>query len=474
MAFNRRAVLGFLGAMLWPLRVLGQDRASPVSKPNEPASTAGGAPTSSADGFTVLEAKRGTIRLVSTPARETEVWGYDGQVPGPLLRLKKGAELKVRLVNRLDQPVTVSWQGVRGPNAMDGVAGLTQAPVKPGESFEARFTPRDSGIFWYHSHVWPHTAEQVARGLYGVLIVDELEPPPADEEALLVVDDWSLDAQSQIEGGFGDVEQAGQGGRIGPLVTVNSSPAPRVSKMRPGSRVRVRLLNACHARILTLTFAGAHPQVQAIDGQPCEIFEPVRQTLPLGPGARFDVMLDLPSETGKEVRLVSRREGEPDQPLLVVTTEGAPRKPREPVAGLPANPALPAAIPLERALKMDVVIDGGIKAGPDPAKLWTINGVASDGFSGKPLFKVKRGDAVSLAFVNKSAFPQQMQVRGHALRLLHDLDDGWEPYWRDAVLVAPGRTKHVAFVADNPGKWAIESLFLERQVTGLAAWFEVT
>jgi FtsP/CotA-like multicopper oxidase with cupredoxin domain len=383
----------------------------------------------------------------------------------------------------LDQPVTLSWQGVRGPNAMDGVAGLTQAPVKPGESFETGFTPPDSGMFWYHSHVWPHTAEQTGRGLYGVLIVDEPEPPPSDEEVLIVLDDWSLDAQTQIKGDFGDVEQARHGGRTGPLITVNSHAAPLVSSMRPGSRVRLRLLNACNARILAVTFAGTHPQVQAIDGQPCEIFEPVRQTLPVGPGARFDVMIDLPSEAGKEASLISRWEGEPDQPLLVLKTEGEPRKPREPAAGLPANPALPAAIPLERAFKMDLVIDGGAKPppparaasepAPGPAKLWTINGVASDGFSGKPLFRVKRGGAVSLAFINKSAFPQQMQVRGHALRLLHDLDDGWEPYWRDAVLVAPGRTKHVAFIADNPGKWAIESLVLERQVTGLAGWFEV-
>ena len=483
MPFNRRAVLAFLSTTLWPLRTLGEERVAPLSRQSEPASSAAAArPSLADDGFTVLEAKKGTIRLAPDAAHETEVWGFDGQVPGPLLRLKKGAELKVRLLNRLDQPVTLSWQGVRGPNAMDGVGGLTQAPVKPGESFDVRFTPRDSGLFWYHSHVWPHTAEQTARGLYGVVIIDELEPPPADEEVLLVLDDWSLDAQSQIEADFGDSEQAGHGGRIGSLITVNSSPAPLISAMRPGSRVRLRLLNACHARIVTVTFAGAHPQVQAIDGQPCEIFEPVRQTLPVGPGARFDVMLDLPSEARKEVRLVSRREGEPDQPLLVLTTEGAPRKPREPVAGLPANPALPSAIPLERALKMDVVIDGGAKsasakavagAAADPAKLWTINGIASDGVSGKPLFRVKRGEAVSLAFVNKSAFPQQIQVRGHAFRLLHDLDDGWEPYWRDAVLIAPGRTKHVAFVADNPGKWAIESLILERQVTGLATWFEV-
>ena len=455
-----------------------------------------------ADDWVTLEARPSSLRLVPEPAGETAVWGYQGRVPGPLLRLKKGAELKVRLVNKLAQPTSLNWHGVRTPNAMDGVAGLTQKPVLPGESFEYRFTPPDAGLFWYHPHVWPQSAEQIGRGLYGVLIVDEAAPPAADQELLVVLDDWTLDDKGQIKGDVLDVETARHLGRIGALITANSQPAPATTVLKPGSRVRLRLVSAMSARIMIVSFDGVHPMVQAIDGQPCELFEPVRQTIPIGPGARFDIIIDLPAEPGKDARLVLRGEGGPDRPLLVFKTEGEPRKAWPPVVVLPQNGALPSQIPLERAFKMDVVIDGGAKpqaatpaepprkgrkplapakspqppAGsvPDITHLWTINGVASDGFSGKPLFTVKRGSAVSLALVNKSAFPQQIHLHGHAVRLLHDLDDGWEPYWRDAVLVADGRTKHIAFVADNPGKWALESLVLDRQVTGLAAWFEVT
>ncbi|WP_158808398.1 multicopper oxidase family protein [Beijerinckia sp. L45] len=453
------------------------------------------------DGWTILEARPGSLRLASDPAGETAIWGYGGRVPGPLLRIKKGDELKVRLINKLTQPTSVCWHGVRVPNAMDGVAGLTQKPVLPGESFDYRFTPPDAGLFWYHPHVWPQSAEQTDRGLYGVLIVDEAEPPAADQELLLVLDDWSLDDKGQIKDVF-DVEAARHLGRIGPLVTVNSKPAPSTTVLKPGSRVRLRLLSAMSARIMIVGFEGAHPMVQAIDGQPCELFEPVRQTIPVGPGARFDIMIDLPTEAGKEARLILRGEGGADRPLLLFKTEGEARKPWPAVTALPQNGALPTQIPLERALKMDLVIDGGAKppvppaaepprkgvknaaasktAPPktippsDNAHLWTINGIASDGVSGKPLFTVKRGSAVSLALVNRSAFAQQIHVHGHVMRLLHDLDDGWEPYWRNAVLVADGHTKHVAFVADNPGKWALESLVLDRQVSGLAAWFEVT
>jgi FtsP/CotA-like multicopper oxidase with cupredoxin domain len=489
MSVDRRVVLGGLAATI-------------VVLPAEALPTAAVAAKDKDADWTILEARPGTLRLAQEPAAETAIWGYAGSVPGPLLRIKKGAELKVRLVNTLAQPTSLCWHGVRAPNAMDGVAGLTQKPVMPGESFDYRFTPPDAGLFWYHPHAWPQTAEQVGRGLYGVLIVDEADPPASDQEVLVVLDDWTLDAKGQIAGDFANIEAARHLGRIGPLITVNSKPAPLAFAAKPGSRLRLRLVSAMSARIMIVGFEGVHPLVQAIDGQPCELFEPVRQTMPIGPGARFDIMIDLPIEAGKEARLMLRGEGASDHPLLVIKTEGEAHKPRAPVAVLPQNGALPTQIPLERALKMDLVIDGGAKppsapvvepqrkgakpvaapkaalpqanVSPDPTHLWTINGVASDGFSGKPLFSVKRGSAVSLALVNRSAFAQQIHVHGHVMRLLHDLDDGWEPYWRDAVLVADGHTKHVAFVADNPGKWALESLVLDRQVTGLAAWFEVT
>ncbi len=487
MSLDRRLFLGGLAITVMPVRAETRAPAT-LATPPSPKDDGG------SDGFIRMEAGQGSIRLVPGSAAPTAVACYGGTVPGPLLRIKKGAELKVRLVNGLDQPTSLCWHGVRNLNAMDGVAGLTQKPVLPGEHFDYRFTPPDSGLFWYHPHVWPFSAAQIGRGLHGVLIVDEVDPPPTDHELLVVIDDWSLDDKSQIKNDFLDLEQAMRAGHVGPLITINTKPAPLTETMKPGSRLRLRLLSVMSARIMFVSFEGAHPMVQAIDGQPCEIFEPVRQTIPIGPGSRFDIMIDMPKEAGRAVTLVLRGgEGEADRPLVLFKTDGDAVAARGPIASLPRNTALPEAIPLERALKMNLVIDGGIKPAAvpapggktsapvapvnvslDPKKLWTINGVASDGFSGRPLFSVKRGTAVSLAFVNKSAFAQQIHLHGHAMRLLHDLDDGWEPYWRDAVLVAENHAKHVAFIADNPGKWVIESLVLDRQDTGLAAWFEVT
>jgi FtsP/CotA-like multicopper oxidase with cupredoxin domain len=245
--------------------------------------------------------------------------------------------------------------------------------------------------------------------------------------------------------------------------------------MAPGARIRLRLLSAAGARIMSLSFEGAKPFILAVDGQPADsAFEPARATFPVGPGARFDIMFDLPREAGAEARLVLNGENEPDRVLIAFATEGEARPALPPIASLDANPLLPAAIRLQDAKRIELVIEPA-KEAPAPAATGghgTVDAAAP--FSDKPLFSVKRGSPVTLAIVNRSAAVQQIHVHGHAMRLLHDLDDGWEPYWRDSVLIAPGRTKHVAFVADNPGKWVVESSIADRRAAGLSTWFLVT
>jgi FtsP/CotA-like multicopper oxidase with cupredoxin domain len=390
------------------------------------------------------------------PAPQTDLWTINGQVPGPVLRVKQGEEIFVRLINNLRQPVALHWQGVRIANGMDGAVGLTQAPVEPGRHMDIRFTAPDAGTYWYRPSAFPHAAEQKARGIYGLLIVDGRADPPADQEVLAVIDDWGLD----------------EGGRIGSLLTVNAQAIPQTVTARPGARVRLRLLNACSARIMSLSFEGLRPLVVGIDGQSCEPFEPARMTLPSGPGSRFDVMFDLPREGAAEPGLALRDEPGAGRARRLITfrTEGDPVAARGPILSQ-QNPALPPVIKLQAAKRLDLTIEKS--QSPDPRKTWTLNGVASHGTDALALFKVKQGQPVTLGFINRTGIAQTIHVHGHALRVLHLLDDGWEPYWRDSVIVPPGGTVRVAFLADNPGKWLIESAILEHAMNGLAAWFEV-
>src|SRR5437899_1056732 len=148
---------------------------------------------------------RSELKVVATPARwpivgephpQTEVWAYGGHVPGPEIRLRQGEPVRIVVENKLTQDTTVHWHGIRLPIAMDGVPGLTQPPIEPGESFIYEFTPPDAGTFWYHPHA--HSLEQLGRGMAGALIVEEPEAVPVDRDVVWLLADWRLRSDAQI------------------------------------------------------------------------------------------------------------------------------------------------------------------------------------------------------------------------------------------------------------------------------------
>jgi FtsP/CotA-like multicopper oxidase with cupredoxin domain len=439
-----------------------------------------------ANGFIELEARPGEAQILPLPAPKTRIWGFGGQAPGPVLRVKFGQELRVRLINRLDQPTALHWRGMRLPNGLDGAAGLVQNAVAPGETREILFTPPDAGTFLYQPLIQPHSGEQFSRGLFGAVVVEEAKPIVADDELVLLLNDWRLDATAQITSDFDNPADVLRQGRFGAVTAVNGQQKPAPIVQKPGARLRLRLVNAACARIMRIAIDGGSPKIIAVDGQSCDPFEPARRTAPLGPGARCDVLLDLPPVEGRTVRLILRGEAEmPDAVLLEIVTKGVARPPLPPVPTQDPspNPLLPSEIKLQAAKRLDLVIEGGWRKsmpavfkpqGEDLRHVWTINGRASTGLDGPTLFSVKKGTPVALGLVNKSLFEQVIHVQGHVVRLLHDLDDGWEPYWRDSVIIPEHATKHIAFVADNPGKWLICSAVQEHFANGLAGWFEVT
>jgi FtsP/CotA-like multicopper oxidase with cupredoxin domain len=111
---------------------------------------------------------------------QTPVWSYNGQIPGPMIRGKVGTTLVIDFVNGLREPSSIHWHGLRIENAMDGVPGVTQDPVGPGENFVYRLKLEDAGTFWYHPHF--NSSEQLERGLKGVFIVEEPEKLPWSQD----------------------------------------------------------------------------------------------------------------------------------------------------------------------------------------------------------------------------------------------------------------------------------------------------
>lgn len=440
-------------------------------------------------GFRLVRARAGTALLRGPQQEPTPVWGYDGTVPGPTLRVRRGDEVRVRLYNDLPEPTLVHWHGLRLPNAMDGVPHLTQHPIGPGESFDYRFRAPDAGTFWYHSHLY--SSEQLERGLYGALIVEEPEPVGVDHDVLLVLDDWRLTSSGEIdERSFRSVHDAAHAGRIGRHVTVNSAQNLDIP-VASNERLRLRLVNAANARVLRLRVVGHAARVMAIDGQPAEPFLAAGAQVALGPGNRVDLFVDATLTPGSLAPLMVEHFGDEIAVARLVYAGAAGRPaPRPDPKPLPANP-LPERMDFRNALRVEVPLDGGamsalimgsMRGGQEipghgldsRARIWTLAGKASSGHDGPPLLSVARGRTVMLNFDNRTAFAHAMHVHGHHFRLLDRLDDGWKPFWLDTVVVEPRQNARIAFVADNPGKWMIHCHMLEHQETGMAAWFEVT
>ncbi|MBV9077882.1 MAG: multicopper oxidase family protein, partial [Methylobacteriaceae bacterium] len=349
----------------------------------------------------------------------------------------------------------------------------------PGASFTYRFRPPDPGTSLVRPLVLGRSGEPAGRGLAGLLVVEEREPVPVDAEYALVVRDWRLEPSGALAP-FGDPREAALAGRLGHRLAVDGGDAPKRIEAAPGSRIRIRLANACNARILRLRFDDLRVFVTGVDGQPADKFEPLRSSLPFPPGSRYDIVLDLPRSPGAK-GAITALVGD-GLPLVALGTTDAPARPERPPIAAPApNPLLPAEIKLQAALRRDVLILGGASRGPDgqltfpgPGKpIWSVNGEPGSA-AAPPLLQAKRGQPVVLGITNRTGFPQPLHLHGHVARLLHPLDDGWEPYWMDTFQVPEGKTVHIAFVADNPGRWLLGSTVLERLDAGLWTSFEVT
>jgi FtsP/CotA-like multicopper oxidase with cupredoxin domain len=265
-----------------------------------------------------LVAGPGRTPLVGAPYPETVVWSYNGAVPGPEIRVRQGEHLRITVENQLQEETTLHWHGVRVPNAMDGVPHLTQQPIAPGETFVYEFDVADAGTYWYHSH--QRSFEQVGRGLYGPLIVEEREPVQVDRDVTWVLDDWRLLPDAQISDDFGNFMDSSHNGRVGNTVTVNGR-ILETFQVRAGERTRLRLINAANARFFGLEFHRHRPRVIALDGQPIEPHEPAGGRVVLGPRHAGRSPLGLPCRATLSVEQHVRSEpsrvlrGLADQPI---------------------------------------------------------------------------------------------------------------------------------------------------------------
>ena len=381
-----------------------------------------------------LRLERVAQSLAGTGYPATAVWGYNGSVPGPELRARQGERLKVDVENRLGVDTTVHWHGIRLPNAMDGVPHLTQPPIlKNGGRFTYEFGLPDAGTFWYHPHLG--NPEQVGRGLYGALVVEERQPPAVDRDLVWVLSDWRLDREARNVEDFGNFMDASHAGRIGNTVTVNGA-VRETFDVRAGERVRLRLINACNARIFRLRFDGHAPWVIALDGHPLESHRSSRVVL--GPGMRADLVLDCVGAPGSRHRVVDDFYERQAYRLLDLAYSDA--KPlRATLANVPALPPNPVPQPqVDRAERHQVRFEGGMMGRMPTMQgagammngmpmmrsglggmAWTVNGesVAEHTHHHEPMLTLVRGRSYVLDLINDTAWHHPIHLHGHTCLL---------------------------------------------------------
>jgi manganese oxidase len=251
-------------------------------------------------GEITLTASRVSWEVAS--GQTVDAYAYNGTVPGPELRFRTGDPVRVTLINDLPEPTTIHWHGVAVPSGMDGVPGISAPEVAPGGRFTYQFTAPAPGTYWYHPHF--NSAAQIARGLYGLLVVDAAEGPSPDiqSEFSLVIGETGAGSRTMMlpgrgaGGGMGGRMGLGMGGSemggMGGSLLINGKTGPAIPDVhvRRGDRVLFRMVNTGNM-VHPMHVHGMHWTVTATDG--FDLPAPYRKdTLPLNAGERFDAILD--------------------------------------------------------------------------------------------------------------------------------------------------------------------------------------
>jgi FtsP/CotA-like multicopper oxidase with cupredoxin domain len=417
-----------------------------------------------------LEARIMPLEIV--PGVRTETWTYNGSLPGPLIRVRRGDRLIVRFTNKLPQSTTVHWHGVQVPIQMDGVPGVSQPPVEPNGSFTYDFVVPDAGLYWYHPHVM--SAAQVGFGLYGALLVEDPdEKIDASDELVLVLSDIAIDDTS------GELHPWDSGGVLGALfgregnhVLVNGRKTPTVT-IRDGARQRWRIVNAAKSRYFELVLGDLQPfHLIGVDGGLLE-YSVEQRTLVLGPGERADVLVAPQVKAGQPITLITRAfdrgfgstEFRFGEDLITFEAAALPPVPPAPfpriardIAPMSASGATPIKLDLTM-IKEHGVAGFEIQGGP---------------FWRKTAVRAALGETQLWTITNKAIWAHPIHIHGF---FFQEVDDKGVPVrplaWKDTIHVPVDATRRFLVKFDRPGSWMYHCHILDHAEIGLMSTVEV-
>jgi FtsP/CotA-like multicopper oxidase with cupredoxin domain len=387
-----------------------------------------------ADKKFVLVAEQKEIKLQS--GKKVEAWVYNGTI-APEIRAIEGDMIEIKLENKdIDSGVTIHWHGYNVPNAMDGVPGMTQDVVKPGESFTYKFRANQVGTYWFHSH--QQSSEQVQKGLFGSLIVEpKNEAEPVDEDITVINHRWQTNQDKTMSFSLVDESQ--------------------LKQVQPGEKVRLRIINTDNLSRKYL-LQGVDYKIIGMDGVPIKNPGQLsdKTAFRVAAGGRYDVLFTMPNNP---VLFKIGDTNDNESPSIILNKDahiGKVQFTEEQDLFSPEDYGevlkndVTETTDFDREFQMILSNEMGFYNGK-PNFLWTINGEV---YPNTPTFIVKEGEKVKTTFVNKSFAEHPMHLHGHHMTVLKK--NGKEvktPWMTDTLNVLPGESYEVAFVADNPGMW---------------------
>ena len=469
--------------------------------------------------------------------RPVVMFAFNGQHPGPLVQVPENATIFVNFTNHTPLPTAIHWHGIRLDNRFDGVPGITQEPVEPGESFRYRIHFPDAGIYWYH----PHHREDIQQelGLYGNLLVDSPRPDyygPANQEQVLMLDDLLLGEDGIVPFGEAASNYALMG-RFGNILLVNGDPEYTL-RARRGEVVRFLLTNASNTRTFNLSFSPADAvDDSGADARPARTLpvkvvasdvgrferEVMAESVVIAPAERYvvEVRFDEAGEftLANRVQAISHREGvflgeTRAMGRVIVDPEPAPLDHGDAFETLRENADVTREIdayrghfdrppdhsltltlevedlprPVEQSMLYDWVYFNPVEwSGTMPVMNWASDGGQARWILREPgtgrdnmdiRWRFRVGDVVKIRLHNdRNAFhAMQHPLHIHGQRFLVLSQNGVPNdnlVWKDTVLLPTGSTTDILLELSNPGRWMVHCHIAEHLEAGMKFVFEV-
>ncbi len=465
-----------------------------------------------------MDARKATKRIDGS---EISMYAYNGQIPGPVLKVRQGNSLTVNFTNNLDVDTTVHWHGIRVKNEFDGVPGVTQRAIRPGESFAYRLDFPDAGVYWYHPHVREDYQQEL--GLYGNIIVQPSDPRyynQVNREEMLILDDIML-VGGDVEAFSKDYVKRTLMGRFGNVMLLNGKEDYRLD-VKKGEKVRFYITDAANARTFNLSVEGQQMVLVGDDSGRYERDSPVDSVV-ISPGERriveiqfdkpgsFDIIHITPDSGyvigGIEVSNVGLALGRKENVLppsirgQIDKFDGYLKKSpdiemqlKSELTGMMSRTGggtMSHTMPDGSVMRTSMTMDesGPIEWEDDKFMMNSMSNsentrwVIRDAKTGKEnddlMYNFKVGDIKKVRIYNdpSSMHPMQHPIHLHGQRFLVLSEDGMTNdnlAWKDTVLVKKGSTVDLLVDFTNPGNWVIHCHIPEHMESGMMAKFSVS